>query len=311
MSVDGSSLTQSVHYTVASGSTIVTLLPSYLDTLADGFHALTVTFRDGTSIEEMFVVVDTMESKMPPVRNIYIDDTLVYSNGIVLVADSFFGALADGLFTLRVELADGRVIEEEIGFGDATGENINPFTDIKPSDWFYNDVLYAYRTGLIDGRTATTYAPNDNLTYAEAVKLAACMHQLHTTGSVALTNGNPWYQNYVDYAKSNNIISRDYSWNTQATRAGYIDIFANALPDSALPAINTIANGSIPDVPMTHPSAAATYKLYRAGILQGVDEARNCSPASNIRRSEVAAILTRMMVADERISFSISNDVTQ
>ena len=182
-----------------------------------------------------------------------------------------------------------------------------PFTDVSEDDWYYNDVSMAYRYGLINGKTQTTFASADNLTYAEAVKLAACMHQLSTTGAVTLTNASPvWYQSYVDYAKENNIISKDYSWSVQATRAGYMEIFANALSDDTLYLVNDIPDGSIPDVPMSHPQASAIYKLYRAGILQGIDTAHNCDPSSNIRRREVAAILTRMVFADMRIKFSIA-----
>jgi hypothetical protein len=110
----------------------------------------------------------------------------------------------------------------------------------------------------------------------------------------------------VDYAKTNGIISSDYSWNTNATRAGYIDIFAKSLPDSALRQINTVDDGAIPDVPMSHPNAAAIYKLYRAGILEGSDAARSCNPSANIRRSEVAAILTRMMDVTARKHFTLT-----
>ena len=175
-----------------------------------------------------------------------------------------------------------------------------PFIDVSPEAWYYNDVKLAVDGGLVNGKTATTYCPNDYLTYAEAVKLAACMYQKNTTGVVTLVNGNPWYQSYVDYAKMNGIITKDYDWNTYATRAGYMAIFAHALPDSALAAKNQIADGSIPDIPMTHPQAAEIYKLYRAGIVQGSDSQHNCKPDDNIVRSEVAAILTRMMYVTER-----------
>ena len=181
-----------------------------------------------------------------------------------------------------------------------------PFTDVPASEWYYNDVMIAYESGLINGSTATTFSPDDNLTYAEAVKLAACMHQLHTAGSVTLTNSSPqWYQSYVDYSKENRIISKDYRWGSQATRAGYMEIFAGALPNDALAAVNTVADGSIPDVPTTHASAEAIYKLYRAGIVQGVDETRSCNPSSNIKRSEVAAILTRMTDSGKRVNFTL------
>ncbi len=112
------------------------------------------------------------------------------------------------------------------------------FTDVVKTDWFYNDVKTAVDAGLVNGKSATTYCPADNLTYAEAVKLAACMNQKHTTGVVSLVNGDPWYQSYVDYAKMQGIITKDYEWKQPATRAGYMAIFAHALPDSALAAKN-------------------------------------------------------------------------
>lgn len=181
----------------------------------------------------------------------------------------------------------------------------NPFTDVPARQWYYSDVINAYEMGLINGKTATTFQPNDNLTYAEAVKLAACMNQRYATGAVTLKNGSPWYKTYVEYCKLQGIIAGDYMWDQPATRAGYMEIFANALPEEALKAINEVPDGAIPDVSMKHPQAAAIYKLYRAGILQGSDAAHNCNPAANIKRCEVAAILTRMMDSEARILFSM------
>ena len=153
--------------------------------------------------------------------------------------------------------------------------------------------------------SAVTCSPDDNLTYAEEVKLAACMHQLYTTGEVALAIGNPWYQNYVDYSKANKIIDKDNEWDAPATRAGYIEIFAGVLPDEAYNEINNIKAGSIPDVPDSHASAAAIYKLYRAGIVQGVNDEHYCDPSSYIKRAEVAAIINRMIDETARIEFTI------
>ncbi len=186
-----------------------------------------------------------------------------------------------------------------------------PFTDVPSTQWYYSDVKNAYDMSLINGRSATLFEPDGYLTYAEAVKLAACMNERYQTGAVTLKNGNPWYQTYVDYCKKNGIITKDYSWNANATRAGYMEIFANALPASALAEINEIADAVIPDVPMSHPQAAAIYKLYRAGILQGNDAAHNCSPATNIKRAEVAAILTRMMDASKRVLFTMGEETAK
>ena len=187
-----------------------------------------------------------------------------------------------------------------------------PFTDVAGSAWYYGDVKDAYETGLINGVTETTFAPDSDLTYAQAVKLAACMYQKYTTGSVTLRNGTPcWYDSYVAYAKENGIITRDYDWDSSSTRAGYAEIIANALPDEALQEKNRIADGYIPDVGVTHPQGAAIYKLYRAGILTGRDALGTFRPDSNIKRSEVSAILTRMMHEDARRELTLAPETDE
>ena len=183
-------------------------------------------------------------------------------------------------------------------------EETIPFEDVSPDAWYYGDVKTAAESGLVNGKTETTFCPDDCLTWAEAVKLAACMNQKYAEGTVSLTNGDPWYQTYADYARARGIIAGEYDWGAEINRAGYMGIFARALPDSALTAKNPVADGAIPDVPMTHPQAAGIYKLYRAGVVQG-DEEHFCHPDDPIRRSEVAAILTRMMNVGERKSLSL------
>ena len=184
------------------------------------------------------------------------------------------------------------------------GAGLN-FTDVKKSDWFYQDVESAVEMGLVSGKSETTYCPEDNLTYAEAIKLAACMNQLYVDGKITLKAGDPWYMPFVEYCKAEGIITGEYNFNEKATRAGYMEIFANALPDDGLEEINYIEENGIPDVPSNKSYAAPIYKLYRAGILTGVDAEHNCSPFANIKRSEVAAILTRMMNQEKRVSFNI------
>ena len=180
--------------------------------------------------------------------------------------------------------------------------------DVEDSNWYYSDVLYAIRLGLVNGKSETEYKPEDNLTYAEAIKLAACMHQLYTTGEITLKNGNPWYQSYVDYCVDNSIINKEYNYNEKATRSGYMVIFANALPDEALEEVNNVPNNSIPDVPMMRAFSSGVYKLYRAGILQGSDDEHNCKPLDNIKRSEVATILARMMDKTKRVKFTLGEE---
>ena len=49
------------------------------------------------------------------------------------------------------------------------GEAVSPFTDVKTTDWFAGPVLWAVEAGVTGGKTATTFAPNENCTRAQVV----------------------------------------------------------------------------------------------------------------------------------------------
>ena len=68
---------------------------------------------------------------------------------------------------------------------------------------------------------------------------------------------------------------------------------------------------SIPDVPYSEDYAESVYKLYRAGILQGVDDKHNCTPLANIKRNEVATIISRMTDSSKRICFSLDAETAE
>lgn len=182
------------------------------------------------------------------------------------------------------------------------------FTDVAEGAWYYQDVKAAVEEGLVNGRSEDAFCPDEHMTCAEAVKLAACMHEKKNAGAVTLENGDPWYAPYVEYAKTNGIIEGDYAWGDPIVREDYMAIFARALPAEEYAVINEIADGALPDVPADAPNADGIYKLARAGIVQG-DENRNINPGSPIRRCEVAAILTRMMNPDARVRFTVKKTV--
>ena len=72
-------------------------------------------------------------------------------------------------------------------------------------------VKSAWANELIDGVTARYYMPDNTLTVAQAVKLAAALHQKQSVGFVTLQNGGiHWYDNYVNYAVANSLIEAAY-----------------------------------------------------------------------------------------------------
>ncbi len=184
------------------------------------------------------------------------------------------------------------------------------FTDVLHSDWFYDDVYTAVGLGLVDGMTPTTYMPNGNLTFGQAVKLAAGMHEIYHTGEMTLSGeGEFWYMPYAEYALAEGIIAEHFEdYNETITRLDFVHIFYMALPADEYVTINDIADGFIPDTVESDMYGTEIYTMYRAGILGGYSDTEGFEDHAfgsdtNIRRSEVAAILTRMMDADARLSF--------
>ena len=186
-----------------------------------------------------------------------------------------------------------------------------PFKDVSKADWYYDSVRSAWKNNLIDGVTATEFRPDSTLTVAQAIKLAAALHQLDRTGEVSLKNGGVnWYDSYVNYAVTNGIIEQDYANYTKAqmnapvTRGEFVHIFHGA--EEAYKAINTVADNAIPNVKTNDKFAAEIYEFYRAGILTGSDAKGTFHSASTIKRSEAAAILLRMFEASARKSIILN-----
>ena len=195
-----------------------------------------------------------------------------------------------------------------VGTGTATRTDF-PFVDVKTTDWFYDEVKGAYQNGLIDGVTGTEYRPSETLTVAQAIKLAAALHQLDNDGKVTLKNGTTnWYTTYVDYAVNNGIIESKYQSYTKAqmsasiTRKEFVHIFHGAMDNYTK--INSVADNAIPDVSLSAQYASEIYEFYRAGILTG-SNGGYFKPNDAIKRSEVAAILVRMYDTSVRESITL------
>lgn len=193
-----------------------------------------------------------------------------------------------------MQLPRGRTISEN--FTEVKDFSESVFSDVTESDWFYDNVKSAYRYGLMVGMSENTFGPSRGVTIAETITIAARIHSLYHTGRDSFAQGNPWYQVYVDYAMDNAIIGEAYGdYNKSATRAEFADILYKSLPQEALQSINAVADDAIPDVKTGDAYAEAVYALYRAGILTGNDDQGTFAPVSGIQRSEVAAIVSRMV----------------
>lgn len=84
-----------------------------------------------------------------------------------------------------------------------------PFTDVNGADWFYAAVEYVYGKGLMDGVSASEFAPNQALTRA---MVAQILYALEGTPSVSGGKfddvaAGKWYTNAVNWAAEQGLVS--------------------------------------------------------------------------------------------------------
>ena len=74
-----------------------------------------------------------------------------------------------------------------------------PFADVKSADWFYNDVKYAYETGLMTGTSDTAFSPEAPVTRGMVMTILARCEGIRTD------RYTPWYAAGCEWAKANGI----------------------------------------------------------------------------------------------------------
>lgn len=198
---------------------------------------------------------------------------------------------------------DTTLLTDDVAHDDAAPADDGaalPFEDVAEDIWYYSHVKAAFEGNLIQGMSDTSFGPDVNLSVAQAITFAVRMHVYFTEDAVAVENateGN-WYDSYVDYAIENEIIAEDTfeNYTDAATRAQMAFLFVKAVPEMAV--LN--ADAAAPDVEENE-YAEFINALYVAGIVNGMDEEGSFNPDSNIKRSEVAAILNRLVNENVRI----------
>ena len=133
----------------------------------------------------------------------------------------------------------------------------------------------AWEAGLIDGVSTSRFEPNSMLTVAEAIKLAAALHQLDTQKEVTLrsTNAELWYLPYLSYAVEQGILDNSY---TQYTTEQMNTMISRTRICENIPWRNeSLCNHQLhsrqqpADVKADSKNAAEIYDFFRAGILVG------------------------------------------
>ena len=180
------------------------------------------------------------------------------------------------------------------------------FTDVNENEWYgaskQAHIKNAYKLGLMEGMTSTTFGPSGNMTVAQAITIAARIANIYYADEMDFKNGKTkWYSEYLEYVVEKKIIDEDYfsNYDAKISRSDMAYIFANILPEYELTKINEIK--AIPDMNTYDANYAEIKRLYEAGVLTGSDSIGTFNPDSNITRAEVSAIITRIVDVTKRV----------
>ena len=182
----------------------------------------------------------------------------------------------------------------------------NPFTDISPSDWFYDDVMYVYANGLMNGMTATTFEPLTQLTRAMIVTIL--FRHAGTPDYTLSADPYPlfsdvvegsWYSDAVLWAQVNGIVQGygdglfgPLDYITRQDLAVILMRYAE-LVGFDLPEVRDY-QGFDDGADIAGYAMEAVEALYCAGVINGRDSGV-FDPKGNATRAEVAAMLHRFL----------------
>ena len=165
------------------------------------------------------------------------------------------------------------------GFAKTGTYTPGQFSDIPQTEWYASEV--AYELGLMNGIGDGLFAPDGNVTVAEAVTMASRAAAIYAGETIDTATAGEWFTPYVNYALSKGIIKDGQfdEYDRAAKRSEVAVIFKNAMPEGYFTAQNSV--DAIPDV-----SAKQTYEkelltLYKAGVVMGSDSFGNFRPTTS------------------------------
>ncbi len=176
-----------------------------------------------------------------------------------------------------------------------------PFTDVRESDWFYEDVAFAYENGLFAGTSDTTFSPNASMTRA---MLVTVLYRLEGQPAVNGRSGfsdvqyNGYYEDAVTWAADNGIVNgtstTTFSPNANVTREQMAAIlYRYAQHKKYNTAASSGLNGFTDHASVSDYAAASLEWAVAEKLVNG--SAGKLMPTGNATRAQVAAILHRFV----------------
>ena len=162
---------------------------------------------------------------------------------------------------------------------------MNPFKDVKVSSWFGKYVIDLYNDGIINGTSATTYAPNDTLTWAAALKLLLVSHG---DLKAADATGADWSKNAIAKAAELGLVAADLDGAKAISRLEFCQVAAK---------LNKLAESKT-ESKFTDCTDGYVMALVDAKVISGMTET-TFEPAASLTRAQIAKILYQLTLIEK------------
>ena len=175
------------------------------------------------------------------------------------------------------------------------------FADVAEESWCYDAVKLCYESGLMNGTSETTFGPQGPLTAAQLVVLTARLYDLRNGGSGAIPALPDLAQPYLRFlGPEGDLLSR----LAPEGQARDEELFAQSASRVLFAWLTDFAAGelsvlhetvSVPDVTEDTQDADSILRLYRSGILTGVDASGRFHGDGTLTRAQAAVMLSRVL----------------
>ena len=162
---------------------------------------------------------------------------------------------------------------------------LNPFKDVKVSSWFGKYVIDLYNDGIINGTSATTYAPNDTLTWAAALKLLLVSHG---DLKAADATGADWSKNTIAKAAELGLVAADLDGAKAISRLEFCQVAAK---------LNKLAESKT-ESKFTDCTDGYVMALVDAKVIDGMT-ATTFEPAASLTRAQIAKIIYQLNLIEK------------
>ena len=162
---------------------------------------------------------------------------------------------------------------------------MNPFKDVKVSSWFGKYVIDLYNDGIINGTSATTYAPNDTLTWAAALKLLLVSNGVL---KAADATGADWSKNTIAKAAELGLVAADLDGAKAISRLEFCQVAAK---------LNKLAESKT-ESPFTDCTDGYVMALVDAKVINGMTET-TFEPSATLTRAQIAKIIYQLNLIEK------------